>query len=226
MMQHPQVHFIQAFAKGDLPSPVATMVSAHLEICEDCQSSYREMIRLESKVLENEIYNLGKSELDKAFESVMGKIDSEMSKAPENLSNENIKIEISGQVIELPRAMNFLKDQKIAWKEFGKKNAIAPVSVGARGNFYLIYIGPGESVPHHDHSGLEYSYVAAGSYDDGISNFNTGDFSVSSSGYTHSPRATSADGCLVISWVEGRLNYFGGILKPLNSLLWWYLHRA
>lgn len=226
MMQHPQEQVIQAFAKGSLMSPIATMVSAHLEICKICEAHYRSLIDSEAKSLENEAYNLSTSDMDKAFHSIMGKIDSQAIDSYRDLNEDAVSIEISGQIIQLPRAMNFLKDQKIPWKEFGKKNAIAPVSMSPQGNFYLIYIGPGESVPQHDHSGLEYSYVAAGSYEDGISTFNTGDFSVSGSGYTHSPKATSSDGCLVISWVEGRLNYFDGILKPLNSLLWWYLHRA
>lgn len=226
MMQHPQEQVIQDFAKGSLIPGVATLVSAHLEVCENCHAHYRQIIAAEAKALEAAVYNLSKSQMDKEFDSIMNKIDSESMHSVDIFAQESVSIEISGQVIQLPRAMSFLKDQKIPWKEFGKMNAIAPVSMGPQGNFYLIYIGPGESVPKHDHSGLEYSYVAAGSYEDGISIFNTGDFSVSGSGYTHSPKATSSDGCLVISWVEGRLNYFDGLLKPLNSLLWWYLHRA
>jgi putative transcriptional regulator len=122
--------------------------------------------------------------------------------------------------------MSFLKGRQIPWKEFGKNNAIAPVVMSQKGNFYLIYIGPGEIIPQHDHSDIEYSYLVAGSYNDGITTFKTGDFSVSKHGQIHSPQATSDDGCLVISWVEGRLNYFRGFLKPLNSILWWYLHKA
>ena len=225
-MQHPQKQLIESFAQGSLISSIATMVSAHLEVCDICQAQYHDLMATESKALEREALNLTKSDMDKAFSAVMNMIE---EKSPESViveSKEAVQIEISGQVIQLPQSLGFLKDQKIPWKEFGKKNAIAPISTSPNGNFYLIYIGPGESVPKHDHSGLEYSYVAAGSYVDGISTFNTGDFSVSGSGYTHSPKATSSDGCLVISWVEGRLNYFDGILSPLNSLLWWYLHRA
>lgn len=225
MMQHPQKQLIQDFAQGSLISPLVTMVSAHLEICDVCQAQYHEMLKGEAIALEDEPSFLSRNEMNGAFDSIMDKIHSKASEL-KGVTDESVKVEISGRVIELPRSMSFLKDQKIPWKEFGKKNAIAPVLKTSKGNFYLIYIGPGESVPGHDHSGLEYSYVAAGSYEDGISAFNTGDFSVFGSGYTHSPKATSSDGCLVISWVEGRLNYFEGILKPFNSLMWWYLHRT
>lgn len=225
-MQHPQESLLQAYTQGSLISPIATMVAAHLEVCDYCQTAYQQMLNSEAQDMEKGTHFLSQKEMDNSFEMLMNKVTTIKPETTMIRSEEAVKIEISGQIIQLPSAMNFLRDQKIPWKEFGKKNAIAPVSMGPEGNFYLIYIGPGESVPQHDHSGLEYSYVAAGSYDDGITTFNTGDFSVSGSGYSHSPTATSSDGCLVISWVEGRLNYFDGIFKPLNSLLWWYLHRA
>jgi putative transcriptional regulator len=225
MMQHPQKHIIQAFARGHLISSIAAMVSAHIENCQVCQACYHEVLLGEAKALENESSYLSRMDMERAFDSIMFHIDPKTSGLTD-VYEDAVKIEISGQVIKLPRSMTFLKNQEISWKEFGKKNAIAPVSMSPEGNFYLIYIGPGESFPGHDHSGLEYSYVAAGSYEDGISTFSTGDFSVSGSGCIHSPKATSSDGCLVIAWVEGRLNYFDGPLRPLNSLLWWYLHRA
>lgn len=225
MTQHPQENLIKAFSKGDLIPPLAAMVSAHIEKCTACRVSYNELLKLEAKSLENEVHDLSVGDVDVFFDSVINKISS-VHEPLLGGAVEDAEIEISGKIVKLPRALNFLKDQNIPWKEFGKKNAIAPVTTTQEGNFYLIYIGPGEKVPNHGHSGLEYSYVAAGSYVDGISEFNTGDFSVSGSDHVHSPQATSSDGCLIISWVEGRLDYFHGILRPLNSLLWWYLHRA
>lgn len=221
---HPENELIKSFARGSLVSPLGIMVSAHVNTCSECSRQYQNYIQEFAEELESETFILDGQELEDNFLSVMNKINNDQTIASNKINK--FKLDVSGQVIELPAAMNFLADQKISWKEFGKKNAIAPVSVSKEGNLYLIYIGPGESVPHHDHSGIEYTFVAAGSFDDGIASFTTGDFSVSKSGYSHTPKATSSDGCLVISWVEGRLNYFNGILKPLNSILWWYLHRA
>lgn len=226
MIHHPQNEIIEKYTLGELSAQLASMVSAHLDQCEDCRLGQKKILERESLQVALTPSQLSHNELDSAFLSIMNKVSTQGQKTKEIAETQSATIQVSGQVIQLPRSLNFLKDQQITWKEFGKKNAIAPVVVTPKGNFYLIYMGPGESVPQHNHSGTEYSYVVAGSYDDGLSVFNTGDFSFSTHETSHSPRATSEDGCLVISWVEGRLNYFDGFLKPLNSLLWWYLHRA
>jgi putative transcriptional regulator len=217
---------IEKYSTGELLPHLATMISAHLDVCEDCRFTYNQILKRESRDFASVTSDLSNKELDTAFDSIMNKVTQFKQDLKNEEAPEGMAINVAGQVIHLPRSLNFLKDRQISWKEFGKKNAIAPIVMSPTGNFYLIYIGPGESVPQHNHSGIEYSYVVAGSYDDGISVFNTGDFSLSTHNTSHSPRATSEDGCLVISWVEGRLNYFDGLLKPLNSILWWYLHRA
>jgi putative transcriptional regulator len=225
MTHHPHFELIKKYAQGELTTPLSVMLSAHLETCQACRLSYHDIVKQEAVQLDQCAEEISESELDAAFNSLIELTADTPADVPVEASDP-ASIKVAGQVVELPKSMSFLKDQIIPWKEFGKKNAIAPVATSQNGQFYVIYIGPGESVPQHDHTGLEYSYVVAGSYNDGISNFETGDFAVSTNGYSHSPAATSDDGCLVISWVEGRLNFFQGILKPLNPLLWWYLHRA
>jgi putative transcriptional regulator len=226
MIHHPQTDIILKYTEGELIPSLASMIASHLEVCDQCRMHYKEFLQQSARHLESGSVELSGMDVDRAFNMVMEKLDQQKFPEENRAETQQVQINVSGQLITLPRSMNFLKDEQIIWKEFGKKNAIAPLVTGPKGNLYLIYIGPGESVPQHNHTGVEYSYVAAGSYNDGISTFNTGDFSISSDEVSHSPRATSEDGCLVISWVEGRLNYFDGWLKPLNSLLWWYLHRA
>jgi len=226
MIHHPKNEVIEKYAAGELFPHLDTMVSAHIEVCQECRLGYKRIVEKNSRHFSSLSSDFSNLELDSAFDSIMNKVAIQNNDSKNEETSGNVAVNVSGQVIHLPRSMNFLKDRQVPWKEFGKKNAIAPIVMSPKGNLYLIYIGPGESVPQHNHSGIEYSYVVAGSYDDGISIFNTGDFSSSTHEIGHSPRATSEDGCLVISWVEGRLNYFNGFFKPLNAILWWYLHRA
>lgn len=225
MIHHPAKSIVSKFATGELLTPLASMISAHLELCSECKQQYKDLLDIEADQFKNEPVQLSDKEVNDAFSLFMNNIDSKKESLPK-AENESFILNVSGENIILPHSLSFLKEQKITWKEFGNKNAIAPVITSKEGNFYLIYIGPGESVPEHSHTEIEYSYVVAGSYEDGISKYETGDFSYTDRTHRHSPHATSHDGCLVISWVEGRLNYFKGILSPLNSLLWWYLHRA
>lgn len=216
---------LKQYASGELNSAISALVSSHLENCKECSLKYEQLINQEADQTLEKTVDLSADIQDQIFAKLLGQIENPDQITPEN-NEQPFTVDVSGYKIELPKSLSFLKHHQLNWKEFGKKNSIAPVSMSKEGNFYLIYIGPGESVPRHDHTGIEYSYVVAGSYEDGVSSFTTGDFTISSKGHLHSPKATSEDGCLVVSWVEGRLNYFNGIFKPLNSLLWWYLHRA
>lgn len=227
MNHHPHSDLLSQFAKGELVTPLSSMISAHIELCSDCKKAYKLLTEQEGEELVCAQSEMSATDLDDSFEGFLDLIERHTANSACSKGSEGAVVNVLGRSFHLPRAFGFLQDQIIEWKEFGKKNAVAPMSFSQeKGTFYLIYIGQGERVPEHGHSGSEFSYVAAGSYEDGISKYETGDFSLFDSSQMHSPVATSSDGCLVVSWVEGRLNYFTGILKPLNPLLWWYLRRA
>lgn len=226
IIHHPNQELIRQFAHAQLSSLLNTMVSAHLELCQQCRSLYEKELLTGSEVFSEVFVKNTDNELDIIFELLMNRIDSALMSPKAHYENASFVIDVSGSSFRLPQSLKFIQDKTISWKEFGKKNAIAPISTSLVGNFYLIYIGPGESVPEHSHTNQEYSYVVSGSYEDRYSSYSTGDFTCSKNNHLHTPTATSQDGCLVVSWVEGRLNYFKGIFSPLNRLLWWYLHRA
>lgn len=226
MNHHPHSDLLSQFAKGELVTPLSSMISAHIELCSDCKKAYKLLTDQEGEDLVCAQNEMSAKDLDASFEGFLDLIERQTAKNARSEGSEGAVVDVLGRSFHLPKAFGFLRGQQFEWKEFGKKNAVAPMSFSQGGTFYLIYIGPGERVPEHGHSGSEFSYVAAGSYEDGISKYETGDFSLFDSSQTHSPVATSSGGCLVVSWVEGRLDYFKGILKPLNPLLWWYLSRA
>jgi putative transcriptional regulator len=226
MIHHPQKELIEKYSSGELFTHLALMVSHHLDVCEECELIHKKNLEKNSNHFSAGSTDLSEKELDSAFDFVMRKVAEHPDDLKHETERKKITINVSGQLIYLPRSMNFLRDMQISWKAFGMRSAIAPVVMSSHGNFYLIYIGPGEHVPLHHHTGIEYSYVVSGSYEDGISTFHTGDFSISTHEVTHSPHATSKDGCFVISWIEGRLDYLDGFWRPLNPILWWYLHRA
>lgn len=94
------------------------------------------------------------------------------------------------------------------------------------GSLLFIYVGPGEAIPEHGHAGKEYGCVIEGKFEGHGQNFSTGDFTFYDKNTHHSPKALSEEGCLVLVWLEKRLNFLSGPLKPLNPLLWWYLNRV
>jgi putative transcriptional regulator len=223
MNHHPDKILLEKYSAAELGGPLTSMISLHLEQCEECKVHYQQIFKSSANTLAEEKLSFDGLDLDLAFQKLTQKIH-ETNKTEFVSQTNDIKITFNDKVFSLPNSLKFLNEQVIPWKEFGKQNAIAPVLSTKDGNFYLIYMGPGETVPTHSHTHVEYSYVLSGEYHDGQSTYSTGDFSINKT--VHTPMATSDDGCLVLSWVEGRLNFFQGIFKPLNSILWWYLHRA
>ena len=222
---HPNDSLIAEYAKGTISPGLGLLVSAHIKQCEECFFKIENLSAREAQSLK-EAQGESPINLDEAFDALMGEIDEIVEPALQEEESPAQTLHVKGQEFTLPLGLTFALEKPVNWKEFGKKSCIAPVMETERGNLYFIYLGPGEEIPNHDHEAVEYSYVVQGCYESQGHFLSTGTFSQFNNGEQHSPRAVSDDGCLVVSWVEKRLNFFTGVFYPLNKLLWWYLHKA
>lgn len=219
---HPSLHLIQKYAQGDLQAPLASVISAHVEHCSEC---LEKMKKAESDLAEEFFSNdLASRVQDKkaAWSQISSRLSSPSVKKSETGAEALLQIE--GQSFKLPRSLKSINQSKLKWMPFGRGGKISRIAERKNENLFLIYLAAGETVPRHSHQGGEYTYVISGSYKaDGLE-FNTGDFSYSDQTVTHSPQATSQDGCLILSNVEDRLYFLHGFWKPLNGVLWCFLH--
>lgn len=219
---HPKPDLIQKFAQGDLQAPLASVVSAHIEFCSVCS---RKVKSLEAELAEDFFSNslsCQKSEKKDAWSQLASRLQSTPAQRSEN-THAGV-LEIEGQSFSLPRSLKSLGSSNIEWMPFGQGGKITKLAEKSNENLFLIYLASGETVPTHSHEGVEYTYVISGSFKANGQEFTTGDFSISDQSTLHAPQATSDDGCLILSSVEERLNFFQGFLKPLNSVLWWFLN--
>ncbi len=223
MLYHPENLVLNKYADGQLEPGISLLVTNHINHCQQC----RNYISQKTDELSNRLFEevSEKENSDDAFNDILNLLDEE-EKTSEVVEDNVITVNFHDRKFELPKSMAFVKDTEVKWKEFGKECGVAQLSSGENGGLFFIYVGPGETIPDHGHSGREYSYVVAGSYQSNGQDLTTGDFSTFTESDHHAPVATSDDGCLVISWVENRLNFLPGILSPLNRLFWWYLKRT
>lgn len=219
---HPSPELLEKFAEASLDGALGSIVSAHVEQCSFCQQSV--------KILEE-----GSSL--KAFENAPRLLPMQESQAWENISSRlgpirdpdpafsiQHEIQIDGLKFGLPRSLKKLAAKPLKWMQFGKGGKICKLGGEKENSLFLIYLASNEEVPLHSHAGAEHSYVISGSYSADGNTFETGDFTSSRDEVTHSPKAGSEDGCLLLSSVENRLNFLHGWLKPFNGLLWWALN--
>lgn len=225
---HPDSNLLDQYVTGELKPGVASLLSPHLEHCEKClsyvENKTNEKAALLNKVtLDNDI-NI---DVDKYFDEIKDLLDEKITDAHVQKEQESGPVlSFQDKNFVLPKVLSFALKDPLNWKEFGKNSRIAPVLTTEKGNLYFIYLDANEKIPSHRHESVEYSYVVAGSYESNGHKLQTGDFSTFDKNDEHAPMAVSEDGCLVVSWVEKRLNFFSGIFSPLNRLLWWYLHKA
>lgn len=225
-LYHPDIKLLEEYVAGDLASGVSLLISTHLTDCEQCQREAAKLTKSSAhELFESEAQALDSNELDMAFDSLFENIE-EVTPPLKDRTKTKPFVKFGDKIIPLPEKLAFAAQKELTWKEFGNDCGVAQITDGIGGGLFFIYMGPGETVPEHGHSGCEYSYVVDGYYYSEGTKLSNGDFSVFNESDIHSPATASDEGCLVISFVENRLNFFQGLLAPLNRLLWWYLKRS
>ncbi len=224
MKHHPSNEVLRKFAAAELNESLSSVISAHIEHCSMCANS----MTSHEKALASDMYSssvIQQGSLDRIWLDISSQLDSSRNDQSNSLHFvKPAEILVGDQKFELPRSLRHISLSSLKWISFGQRGKIARLKGNESNSLLLIYLGPNEEVPPHSHSGVEYSYVISGSYSAAGSEFETGDFSFSDKTVVHSPKATSPDGCLLLSNVEEQLNFFQGFLKPLNQIFWRFLN--
>lgn len=227
MNHHPSKELLEMYTTADLDESLSAIVAAHVESCLEC----RGVVKAIEESSGNELFSQqSKDSLDpvsaphSSWQSVLSKISGTVVISATNKKAASTSISIDGQSFDLPRSLQNLDPSKLKWMSFGQGGKISRLKGNSKDSLLLIYLAANEEVPEHTHAGAEYSYVISGSFAADGTEYQSGDFSYSNSEIRHTPRATSPDGCLLISKVENQLNFFQGILRPLNGLIWSFLN--
>ncbi len=108
------------------------------------------------------------------------------------------------------------------WRPIGIKIAMRRVDVpGAEARVFMLRAGPGVALPHHKHSGLEWTTILSGAYEHQYGRFAAGDFDEADAEHEHTPRVDAIEGCTCIAAVTGNIlfqGWLGRLLQPLVRL--------
>ena len=220
---HPSSQQIKDFVEGSLTPAVSLLVSAHCDMCVQCQ------LRVES-----ETENLAADmvlEIEESFDesAQFGDMLSQITQAPSSLESDAkpaaevsrakqsaVTIELDGRTFKLPRTLHRYIDKTGNWSSLVGKLWQAPVELGNQGVANFIFMGSGGSVPEHTHRGTEYTLVIDGEFSDGLATYDTGDFIFMDGNKTHTPKSDTKEGCLVFSIVDQPLHFTSGLARLLN----------
>ena len=208
---HPTDKQLQQFAEGNISPALALVISAHCDVCSQCQEKVDDINIELSSVIENVRAH---DCVDPAFEKMLADImhlpviDTKPVVAP--------RIELDGRFFDVPRPLQRFVKNTGNWSRLLGKVWQAPVDLGDAGMANFIYMEKGGRVPEHTHKGTELTLVVDGEFSDGLADYDSGDFIIMDNEHIHSPHSNAVEGCLVFSIVDKPLHFTSGIARLLN----------
>lgn len=211
---HPSPFLLEQFVSGDIEDQLAVILAAHVESCEQCQKliKKREQHMAGSLVEQQPPANVDFGDM---AENIMSQ--KLPSTPPSQSKTENdISLFFKDQEFSLPTPLQPLKKLMLPWKRSFANISMAKIDLAGTGSMYFLHIPKGTTVPVHSHKGNEFIYVVAGSFEDDLNEYITGDFAHFSVHDTHTPTTQDPDGCLLLVSVEGPFHFKKGWAKLLN----------
>ncbi|WP_440905393.1 ChrR family anti-sigma-E factor [Catenovulum sp. SX2] len=215
---HPKHELLAAFVAGELPAALNIAISAHVELCDECQQAITLLTQAKAdevfSIEDESVFDNVEVDLDDDFDDLMiSQITSQkgdyVDEAPTVRS-----VEYAGKQVNLPRALN-----SVSWAKFqgvGKLTRARLDLDEGTVRSYLLQIGAGGSVPMHTHKGYEVTVLLDGSFEDEMCSYSKGDFIWLDESFTHSP--VSNDGCLCLTVADDAPVFTQGLSKLLNPI--------
>ncbi|HEY5797267.1 MAG TPA: ChrR family anti-sigma-E factor [Bosea sp. (in: a-proteobacteria)] len=108
------------------------------------------------------------------------------------------------------------------WRPIGIKIAMRRIEVpGSEARVFMLRAGPAIALPHHRHTGFEWTTILAGAYEHEYGRFAAGDFDEADADHVHTPRVDPVEGCTCLVAVTGKVlfqGWLGRLLQPLVRL--------
>tara|TARA_R110002167_G_scaffold116035_3_gene290765 strand:- start:2725 stop:3393 length:669 start_codon:yes stop_codon:yes gene_type:complete len=211
---HPNAQQLNAFVSGTCEATVALMVSAHVDMCLDCQAKCMKLQQVQT--IEALSSPAATPSLDRMFSQIT-QLPQQKTNLPRAASvPATFDIELEGKRFVLPRTLKRYAKNTGNWSRLVGKLWQAPVDLGYMGKANFIYMEKGGKVPEHTHKGTEMTLVIDGQYGDGVANYDCGDFTLLDGQHNHLPHSEADEGCLVFTIVDKPLYFTSGIARLLN----------
>jgi putative transcriptional regulator len=88
-------------------------------------------------------------------------------------------------------------------------------------NVIMLKVAAGQPVPHHGHTGTEYTQVLTGSFSDALGQYRAGDCTEMDEEVNHQPVVDRDGECVCLAAIEGRLKlngWVGRLIQPLIGI--------
>ncbi|MBD3587349.1 anti-sigma factor [Salinimonas sp. HHU 13199] len=220
---HPDPELLSEYVQGGLSPINSIMIAAHCDMCERCEKIAHQQTLIHAEKFESDIGNLSEfkenASSDRKFDEMLESIlnlpaDKRALKRAQGLS---ASVELDGRRFILPKTLRKFIPSTGNWTSMVGRLWQAPVDIGNDSiAANLIYIGQGGGIPEHSHRGIETTLVLKGTFEDGINQYQAGDYVYMDSNDTHTPVCHSPQGCLLFTVLDQPLHFTSGVARYTN----------
>lgn len=203
IVHRPSDETLAAFAAGQLDEGLAVVVACHIEADQESRRRLRELQAVQGALLDS-------------VEPVA------MASGPRTAREVSQDTPASYPAGSTPEAgmPQVLRPYGLGpWRPIGIRIAMRRVDVpGAGARVFMLRAGPGIALPHHKHTGFEWTTILSGAYEHEYGRYAAGDFDEAASEHEHTPRVDPVEGCTCIVGMTGNVllqGWLGRLLQPL-----------
>lgn len=201
---HPSNETLAAFAAGTLSEGRSIVVATHLSLCSQCRSAVRAFEAVGGAMLKDiEPVSMRAD----ALERTLARLDTPSA----------VRLAKRKDDTELPMPLS--QYEMGAWRRIGRGIELRPVSVPSDNDtrVFLLRAKAGTEIPHHRHTGDEWTCVFQGAFRHEGGRFGPGDFDEADDKDEHRPLVEAGEACICIVALQGNIRFqswLGRLLQP------------
>ena len=205
---HPTDMALGAFAGGTLDEARALVVATHVSLCAQCQKAVAEFECVAGELLQAlPPTALQPDALSRAFARLEDKRDDRAS-----------LIRHTDSELRLPAPLDAYRRGPWRWLGRGIEFCAVDVPSNPDTRVFMLKAAPGIHLPHHKHTGTEWTCVFQGSFQHEGGHFGPGDFDEADEDIEHRPVVGEGDVCICLVALQGQVQlqgWAGRLLQPL-----------
>ena len=199
---------LAAFASGALDEGRSLVVATHLALCPESRARVRAYEHIGGELLNR---NTPTPMAADALANTLARLD-----APESASERGLPPRGDND-IRLPAPLDAY--DLGSWQWIGRGVRLRTVSGldDQASRVFMLCAEPGTRLPHHRHTGAEWTCVFQGAFTHAHGRYGTGDFDEADETVEHHPTVEAGEACICLVALQGQIQFqgwFGRLLQP------------
>ena len=199
---HPTDETLAAFASGTLDEARSLVVSVHVSLCATCKGRARQYEAIGGALLDQTSPAAMKPG---SLHKVLGLIDTS----------------VTAPALGPEGPLDRYQLGKWRWVWPGVRQRSVSVPVVSNIKVFMLKAEPGIQLPHHRHTGYEWTCVLKGAFEHQYGRYGPGDFDEADETLEHKPNICEGAACVCIVALQGDIKFqsgWGRLIQPLLRL--------